>query len=1296
VEEACFTFRAQWQAGHRPDIAHFLARASDKDRQPLFNALLHIELKERTQMGEVPDPHSYAVRFPHLVVAESVTLLADATRSREATAAEAVHAARSATTTNGDGPPSDRTANTKREAPAHLGRYEIRRELGAGGFGAVYVGFDTQLNREVAIKTTLDSHGTGSRNVTGSWGQLVTNERFLREARRLARLKHPGIVTVYDVGIEDGQRFIVSDLVEGETLHEFMNANQVDWHEAARLTSAVADALSYAHSHRIVHRDVKPDNIVLSRDRQPILVDFGIAIDSEDTDERRGEIIGSPGYMSPEQIEGKANAIDGRTDIYSLGTIFYQLLCGTHPYPGESVTKVVSDVLNETPTPPTELVADLPPQVERICLRALARNPDLRYLDAAHLAADLQDLMRALPRTLGTGVSRPHAAQATDGTGHVEAQSRSTGSPPTWHGLDTTTGGSATGDISTPTREYRLPLLGRNAELALLEHAWHQARTGHGHVVQLCADAGLGKSRLVAALYEEAGFGGHNWALGRCSAHHVSSTLHPLMGLYGAMMGLIERDGTSDKLRKLEAFVDHCELPGNELIPLVAPILGIALGDQYAPVYLQPQRRSEMTLEALTLLAVASAEKSPRVLVIEDVHWMDPTSIDWLGGLIGEVANSGLLIILTYRPSFEPPWPTSMNTSQLRLPPLTPAHSAMLAGAAAQGRRLSTDLIGHIVNKTDGIPLFVEELTLAVLESAAHDGTDHQPELDVPIASLKIPSTLAGSLTAHLERLGPAREAAQIAAVIGGEFSVDLLRTAGEFDPSLVAQHVDTLLAAGVLTRRGIGSRARFGFRQTLLLDAAYGSLSVSSRQRWHRQVSRSLEAHLDEPEFGGPHMLAYHLNEAGLQERAVEYWHMAARRAVDRSEHIEAVAHIERALAVEVQPNAAASDTRLKLQLLLGATLVVSKGYGADDVRDAYSEALALGRELSMPSSVFQALRGLWQFHSGDGDVAEARRIGEELVELAGSSADVVDKFEAYRMLGNNEFWTGQFLAARGHMEQALALSSDAQSKEFEDRFGQDPMVANGATLAWTLCMLGYPDQALERIDTIVLRSENLGHPFTKAFAYGAAMWVHKFLDQPQEAERWATHCLDVCVGHGFAYLEVAARIIGGWARTCRDADDAPIAQMVEQVEGWRDTGSSIGVSTFLVVLAESLLIAGRPKHARKVLASRLVRKRSAAERWLESDIHRLSGIALYAMKADLDQVNTALHQAREVAVDQSARLLELRALTEIAVFDAAHEAPDGAKAALGELYGTFDEGLNSTVLETARAALSGLDEQT
>jgi class 3 adenylate cyclase/tetratricopeptide (TPR) repeat protein len=623
------------------------------------------------------------------------------------------------------------------------------------------------------------------------------------------------------------------------------------------------------------------------------------------------------------------------------------------------------------------------------------------------------------------------------------------------------------------------PLIGRDEEIALLLRRWARAKAGDGQTVLVSGEAGIGKSRLTAALEERLQDEPHLLLRYFCSPHHQDSALSPFVDQLGRAAGFARDDPPTTRLEKLEAVLTHAQPPGED-VALLADLLSLPASERHPLPNLSPQRKKELTLEALLRQLEGLARQQPILMVFEDAHWIDPTSRELLDLAVPRVRSRQVLLIVTFRPEFQPPWTGQPQVTMLVLNRLGTHDRIALAMQIAGGKALPDEVIDQIVDRTDGVPLFVEELTKSVLESGLLREEAGCYVLDRPFPPLAIPTTLHASLVARLDRLGSVRHVAQIAAAIGREFSYVLMRAVSDLPEDALHQALAGLVASELVFQRGAPPDAVYSFKHALVQDVAHGTLLRRSRQQLHARVAEALEALFPELLDSHPELFAQHYAEAGLVEKAIAYWGKAGQRSAARSAMAEAAAQLQKGMEhLALLPDTPERRRQeLEFWSTLGAVLRVGKGHAAPETGEAYARAIDLWEQLGSPSEFLYLpyLQSYYHMFRGEFDIAQ--RLDEALLCLSNRRDDAAGLFLAHFSSGRTLMLTGRFSLSRSHLEAALGLYGPAFHGSLVHQTGFDPRVTTQTYLGIVLCCLGYPEQALARIYAAMAEARRLAHP--------------------------------------------------------------------------------------------------------------------------------------------------------------------------------------------------------------------------
>src|SRR5882724_2500805 len=639
------------------------------------------------------------------------------------------------------------------------------------------------------------------------------------------------------------------------------------------------------------------------------------------------------------------------------------------------------------------------------------------------------------------------------------------------------------------------PLVGREQEVGLLLERWHWVKEGQGQVVLLSGEAGIGKSRLVQVLKDHVASEPHTRLECRSSPHYQNSALYPIIDLLQRLLQWPHDASPEEKLDTFTQALSEYRLPVQEAIPLLAPLLSLPLPeDRYPPLPFSPQRQRQKTLEVLLVMLLELSAPRPVLFILEDLHWTDPSTLELLALLMDQIPTVSLCALLTCRPTFQPPWSSRSYVTQVTLSRLSPPQVVRMAEHVAGGKRLPAEALRQVIEKTDGVPLFVEEMTKAVLESGTLQEVHGQYELTGSVSALAIPATLHDSLMARLDRLVTAKAVAQYAAVIGRQFSYAWLHAVLQLDEPTLQRELGRLVDAELLYQRGLPPQATYLFKHALIRDIAYASLLRSTRQGYHQRVTQVLEVQFPETAATQPELLAHHCTEAGLNEQAVGYWHQAGQEAIQRSAHAEAIAHFTQGLAIlKTLPHTPErARQELASQTSLGPALMAVRGYAAEEVEHVYQRARALSQEVDDTAEHVRALMGLYVLFFVRANHEAVHALTGELLQLGQTVQDPLVLIQTYAHEGESLLWQGQCALARTHLEHAKSLYRPQQYAPSAYFFGHHPVVQNLSILTLGLWVLGYPERAVQQSDQALAFAQGLSHPFSLAFALSGKVQLH------------------------------------------------------------------------------------------------------------------------------------------------------------------------------------------------------------
>jgi class 3 adenylate cyclase/predicted ATPase len=842
------------------------------------------------------------------------------------------------------------------------------------------------------------------------------------------------------------------------------------------------------------------------------------------------------------------------------------------------------------------------------------------------------------------------------------------------------------------------PLVGREPEVALLRERWAQVKEGLGQVVLLSGEAGIGKSRLVQVLRAQVATEPQAWLTPcQCSPYYQNTALYPLIELLERVVLQFGPEESSDqKRRKLEGFVVQYGLPLAEAVPLFAALLSLPLGTDYAPLTLSPEQQKQLTLHALLTILLRIAAQQPVLFVMEDLHWVDPTTLELLSLLVDQGPTARILALLTFRPDFSPPWTGRSHVTQVTLTRLPRRQAAEMTGRVAGDKALPAEVVAQVVAKTDGVPLFVEELTKMVLESGLLQERAGRYALTGPLPPLAIPTTLHDSLMARLDRLAAVKGLAQLGATLGREFSYALLQAVSPWDEGTLRQGLQQLVTAEFLYQQGLPPQATYRFKHALIQDAAYQSLLKSARQQHHQHIAQVLESRFPETVETQPELLAHHYTEAGLSAQAIPYWQTAGERAAQRSAHQEAVGHLTTGVEVlQTLPDTPERTQQdLRLHVALGVSLMAVKGRAAPEVERVYTRAWTLCQQVGDTPQLFPVLRGLYLYYLNRGPQQRAQELAEQLLHQAERQPEVAPRMLGYYLLGLVLFQRGVLGDAVQHFEQAIAAYNPQEHRQLAHVYGIDLGVITRSLGALVLWLLGYPDRALAQSQEAWALAQEVAHPLSLVLAQVWLACLHQFRQEAQAAHDRAAGSIALAAHQGFSALFVAwATVPLGWALTRQAQWAAGMAKLREGSEAALAAGSEQWRPYYLTLCAEAAGAAGQPDDARRLLTEAQEVMARTDERFYEAELSRLSGVLPLAHSPTAQaEAEAHMRHALEVARRQEAKSLELRAAMSLSRLWQQQGKRDEARELLTPVYGWFTEGFDTADLQEAKTLLEEL----
>ncbi len=843
-------------------------------------------------------------------------------------------------------------------------------------------------------------------------------------------------------------------------------------------------------------------------------------------------------------------------------------------------------------------------------------------------------------------------------------------------------------------RSEATPLVGRDEELDLLLRRWQQAKAGEGRVVLISDEPGIGKSRLTAALSQAIESERHTRLRYFCSPYHQDSALHPFIVQLERAASFVRDDTHDQKLGKLRGLL-AAGARGDDEIELLVELL--SLPNSAADLNLSPQRKRQRLFEALLHQLETLARGRPVLMVFEDAHWIDPSSRELLDLTFDRVSGLHVLLVVTFRPEFQHAWDGQPHVTMLALNRLGGRDGAALVERLAGNAGLSHEIVDEIVERADGVPLFVEELTKAVLESADRDNRVAAVLAATPLPNLAIPATLHASLIARLDRLGlVAKEVAQIGAVIGREFSYELIQPVAQRPGPDLETALDRLTNAGLLFCRGMPPDSSYLFKHALVQDAAYATLLRARRQQLHAAIAAALEREFPEIVAAQPELLAHHCTEAGLTQQAIDNWRRAGERAVARSANLEAAAHLGRGIEVlkTLPESAPRDDQELALQVASITPLLASRGFGSAENERATIRALELSGRIGVDTPAhFWALYGANFFYHVRGEIRLARDLAQELPGVAERLQDAELLAYGHFAVGDTLLWFGELGVARSHLERAIALYDPGRGREAAFRYGFNCGSNSYLFLGRVLWHLGYPDQALRCSRQSIAIAEEISHPFSLAGALSWAAALHQLRREAGRALEVAEADLALTTEQIIPFFAAQAMVLRGWALVEQREQEAGIAQLREGLGAYRATGAEAECSHWLALLAEAYRDTGQPEEGFRQIAAALDHVAQTGVVYYEAELHRLDAeLRLRLDRPDEQRAETSLRRALAIARQQQAKSWELRATASLARLWGEQGRRAEGRDLLAPIYGWFTEGFDTADLKDAKALLDQL----
>ena len=1141
-----------------------------------------------------------------------------------------------------------------------VSHYRILERLGKGGMGVVYKAEDTRLGRVVAIKFLPEAIA----------GDTVVLERFRREARAASALNHPNIVTVHEIGEDESGSFIVMEWIQGETLRSRMT-RRMELSDVIDCGIQAARALKTAHQAGIIHRDIKPDNIMVRSDGYVKLVDFGLARVGVTPDDKtlsvgitkEGSWMGTIEYFSPEQA--RAEPLEWGTDIFSLGLVLYQAATGVHPFQAGSPFSTATGIMSQDPIPPTRVNPGIPAALERLLLSMLQKDARLRPA-----AAEVEQVLDSLRKP------------ASD--------------------VDT---------VFLKTTERHT--VGRGLPLKELHAALSLAAAGRGSLVCLSGEAGIGKSTVVEEFLAlvKAGGASCNVARGRCSERLADGEAYlPVLEAFDSLLHSAGGDSASRIMRTLAPswFL--------ELAPVQRQDSSIIrLADSKATSQERLKREFFAFLQEL-------CRHRPLVLCLEDVHWIDTATVDLLAYVTSRFESLPLLVVVTYRPGemvehMHPLQQLRLDLEargfarELNLNCLERKDVEDYLALEFPEHRFPLTFAHFLWKRTEGNPLFMVDLVRDLRDRKIIIQDSSRWILSQPVEDISgdLPASVRSMIQRKIDSLTEQdRRLLQAASVEGTEFHSVVLAAAISADAAEVEERLENIERIHVFVEK-IGEKEfpdgtltlHLRFVHALYQNALYATLSPTRRTNLSAATANTLLQLHPNAQANVAHQMALLFESARDFSRAAEFFQIAAERAAKVFANQEAATLARKGLEMLAKLPSSPEKTQkeLALQITLGPALVSTKGFANPEVERAYTRARQLAKELGQSPHLFPALWGLWNFYEVKGEVGTAVQLAQQMLELAEESRDTALLLEAHYALGDTLFWSGDFESSLQHLEEALKLYDRPKHHSLAFVYGgYDPGVASMAFASWDLWMLGCADQAVARSENSLTLANALHQPFSQAIALAFAATLHHARHDPAATRHYAEEAVALCSEHGIAIFLEMGKIMLGWAHNQEKEGAEGIALIKEGIADWRASGAELVIPQFHQTLAAALAKSGSHEEALAAIDEALSVISNTGDRSYEADCWRWRG-ELLSRITDGDELGQreaeeCLHKAIGIARQQKAVSLELRAHTRLSPLLARRGEVKRAHQTLAEIHGKFQEGHDTHDLKHAKRVLDELRE--
>jgi class 3 adenylate cyclase/predicted ATPase/anti-anti-sigma regulatory factor len=831
--------------------------------------------------------------------------------------------------------------------------------------------------------------------------------------------------------------------------------------------------------------------------------------------------------------------------------------------------------------------------------------------------------------------------------------------------------------------------IGRENEVQQLLSSWEEVKNAKGSVAFIVGEPGIGKTRLLRFFEERIKAEDHTWLVCRCISYYKNSAFYPIINLINSQLKIGKNETSAEKIKKLEEALGVFDFDLNETVPIIASLISIPIIKPYRTLSLTPEKQKEKTIQILLDWLIKSSSRNPLLFVIEDVHWADSSTLEHLTLLLEKIDQAKIFVILTSNSRSNLPVYEKTRLTEISLNRLTHQQIENMVQEVTGGKNLPSEIIDLLLLKTDGVPLFVEEMTKMLIESNYLIKKTNQYELKESLLKPAVPDTLQDTLMARLDQLGAVKEVVQLASVVGREFSYELIYAVSSLDESLLKKELNSLVEADILEIKDDSITKKYVFRQVLIQDAAYNSILKSMRQDLHLKIAGVLEVQFKDFVESHPQVMAYHFTRAKDFNRAIEFHLKSGRLLVQQSAHREAISQLQKGLELlkHIDDIKRRNKLELDLQITLGIPLLTTKGYGAEEVGKVYERASELSQIVGNIPQLFPALVGQYRFYLLRGNLKKALDISELLLSWAQTSRNSDLILEATRSIGVTLFHMGEVTVSLGHLEKGIQIYDPSVHKTHAHEYGTDPAITCLSYAALAQCLLGYSDKAIQYGREAIQLSKGIDHPFSQVFALNHHSWLFQFYNDTNLVDKYASELVKVSMEYGFPFWQVTGLFFKGWVLSQTTDLKTGIKQMEASIKAFQNTGAGSVLPYFMTALAEIYLRDNQPESALNWLKQAEKKSQKNSEHFFDAEIYRVRAEVLFNLgQSNKDTTEFFLWRAIETARRQNLKSLELRALLSLAHIGGRKKE---TMTLLKDTYDWFEEGLDTPDLKQAHDLL-------